>query len=56
VAPHRLDVISWIPLKGVPGCASVNGRNSTGVVVMPQGQGVIPRRPRGGASCKGLIS
>jgi len=26
-----------------------------GVVVVPQGQGVIPRRPRGGASCKGII-
>jgi len=24
-------------------------------VVVPQGQDVIPRRPRGGASCKGVI-
>jgi len=24
-------------------------------VVVPQGQDVIPRRPRGGASCKGII-
>jgi len=23
--------------------------------VVPQGQDVIPRRPRGGASCKGVI-
>jgi len=26
-----------------------------GVVVVPQGQGVIPQRPRGGASYKGII-
>jgi len=25
-------------------------------VVVPHGQDVIPRRPRGGASCKGVIS
>ena len=25
------------------------------IVVVPQGQDVIPRRPRGGASCKGVI-
>ena len=24
-------------------------------MVVPQGQDVIPRRPRGGASCKGVI-
>jgi len=28
VAPQRLDVIPWIPLRGVPGGASTNGRNS----------------------------
>ena len=26
-----------------------------GVVMVPRGQGVIPRRPRGGASCKSII-
>jgi len=30
VAPQRLDVIPWIPLRGVPSGASINGRNSTG--------------------------
>jgi len=29
VAPHRLDVIPWIPLRGAPGGASTNGRNFT---------------------------
>ena len=55
MAPHLLDVIPRTLLRGVPGGASTKGRNSTGVVVVPQGQGVIPRRPRGGASCKGII-
>jgi len=30
VAPHRLDVIPWTLLRGVPGGASTKGRNSTG--------------------------
>ena len=30
LAPHRLDVIPWILLRGVPGGASTKGRNSTG--------------------------
>jgi len=36
VAPHRLDVIPWTLLRGVPGGASGPGRNSTdGHVVVP---------------------
>ena len=30
MAPHRLDVIPWTLLRGVPGGASTKGRNSTG--------------------------
>jgi len=39
----------------VHGGAYTTGRNSTVLVVVPHGQDVIPRRSRGGASCKGLI-
>ena len=30
MAPHRLDVIPWTLLRGVPGGASTKGRNFTG--------------------------
>jgi len=30
VTPHRLDVIPWALLRGVPGGASTEGRNSMG--------------------------
>jgi len=55
VVPHLLDVIPWTLLRGVPRGATTKGRNSMGVVVVPEGQGVIPRRPHGGASYKGII-
>ena len=55
MAPHLLDVIPWTLLRGVPGGASTKGHISRGVVVVPQGQDVIPQRPHGGASCKGVI-
>ncbi|QCD89911.1 hypothetical protein DEO72_LG4g863 [Vigna unguiculata] len=49
VAPHPSDVIPWTLLMGVPGGALTIGLNSMDLV------DVIPRRPRGGASCKGVI-
>ena len=39
MAPHRLDVIPLILLKGVPGGASINGHNSTGGHGGASGQG-----------------
>ena len=50
-----MNVIPWT-LKGSPWwCLDEKDVIPRGVVVVPQGQGVIPRRPRGGASCKGII-
>ncbi|QCE06362.1 hypothetical protein DEO72_LG9g1374 [Vigna unguiculata] len=49
VVPHLMDVIPWAFLLGVPGGASSNGLNSKNL------GDVIPRRSRGGASCKDVI-